>query len=295
MNPSANGGIYSGGDNTPIVSQPSEPVVVGGGSDMSLSSQKSKKGWIIGSIAAIAVLAVILVVVIIIKNGGFGGGEQNRDTGYTEFMDYANFLLKGAGSTGKNLGEYDESGDYAVIDEYIDENKDYFDRAQELWKAFYDKVTENGVYDDESKTIGDIEYQNELMDFIVKYMATKEWTEESLVQMYASSGLDGASAQLEKDYQNLTESIYQPGRLYAKSSLDVAKANLKLYSEYDALGCLVNGNFDDGCLDRNEDRVFELTEQYLNEKGDIYDEIPDETIDELIENCYEIRDDLESK
>ena len=305
MDPLANGGIYSGGNaptgsvgpigsagtgsrpNAPIVTPPDIQI----NSGMSLD-KKPKKGLIIGGILAVVLLivAVIFGVMSMNRSGGNGGGSA--DFGYNQFLIYANYLLNGSENTAA-IGNYDEDADYTVVDAYFDEDKEYMETLKGVWDNFYNKFMASEKAGQKSPVLSAVEYQNELMDFISKNSTIIEYDDEELMKLYASVGLEEAGKQVENRYNTILTSIYPSGRQYAMSLINNAKAGLKLYSDYDGLGCFVNGAIDDVCIERNAEAANRAYSEYVNnEEAEVRSGLVDEAVDMLIDNCFSIDDEL---
>lgn len=297
MNPSANGGIYSSGDNTPIIPQPSEPILTGG-SDMSLSGsgrRKSGKGLIIGGLLVVAALAVALVAVIMVKNGGFGGGGAQNANEYGMFKKYANYLLNGNENSDLDIGEYDPDKEYAVTTAYIEDNAGFFDKASSLWSGFYEEIMADEKYSEVSKMRGDVIYQNQLMDFMSRYMNTTILEEPDLLKMYLEDGLDGALKKVEQNYAKLGETSYDLGKEYTDELVNFSNQTIKLYSTYDTYGCIVDGVIDETCVRNNDGAVLSLEDYLENMQDDIDYTIVDDAINDLVDFSYRIMGDLETR
>jgi predicted metalloprotease len=119
---------------------------VGGGAGAGMGAgagRKSggpKKGLIIGGLAAIVIVIVVLVVVMLMGGGKKAMNGTTGDGSHDSFLKYANYLLTGKENTNE-LGSFDDSKDYTVMQKFAEKDAAFFDKAQELWKAFYEKIT----------------------------------------------------------------------------------------------------------------------------------------------------------
>ena len=263
------------------------------------TSRGPKKGLIIGGLVVIILLIVGLVVGMMVMNGGKKGGGDNGQTqtatgDYAQYYNYANYILDGEDNANVELGEYDASKKYAAIVAFNKGNIEYFNRANELWKVFYELISNNESISEVSRLRGSADYQNELMDFVVKYINTKDYKEEDLFELYVRNGFDGANSIVDKDYADLLETTYEFGKDYAAAKLKSIKTSLSLYDKYNSLGCIKNEKIDGTCADNHKNEIKDLIKQYDNDYKEINNEILNEAIRMLIKNCFTIKNDLDN-
>lgn len=272
---SASAGAPAGGD-----------IAIGGNE----ASGSNKRGLIIGGVIA-GVVALVLVVVLAVVMSGNGGNTGTSGTSdYALYTTYFNYLLNTNDFVAQDDSEFNEYEDYRIQLAYYDQETSYFTELNSLWNNFYTNVTEENKYSETSKIIGDIEYQNELMDFMSKYMAITDYDEESLLQLYIDEGASGAQSEIEKSYNMLATTIYEPGKAFAESSLKRATAILSAVSSYDTAGCIVNDEINYECLTKNASTIEFADQEVLNE---VDDGILDETINLLVEFGFRINNDFE--
>lgn len=278
----------------PRAGTPSRSMVnVGGGgigSGSGGSGAGSKKGIIIAGLLGIVILIAGLVVGLTMGGGNGGGGNVTGDQKL--FLEYANFLLNGDEDTSNDIGSFDENEDYAVTTAYVEDNKDFFNKAQELWKVFYDKFIADENRSNTSKIVGDVEYQNQLMDFAVKYMNTTNLDDSELLKLYLKDGLDNANKQVEDNYKDLLTTIFKYGEEYATTLVDRAKKTIKVYSIYDSYGCVINEGIDDICLENNDKKIALASTQYIMGIPNIDTEFIKDVVDELADFCFRIEGDF---
>lgn len=292
MNPSYSSGIFSSGADAPAnpvpSSKPIQPMGLGG------SSRKSKKSLVIGALAAIVILVVVLVVVMMMGGGNKGGGGSSTgNSSYDSFLKYANYLLNGKETTNE-LGSFDDSKDYTATQKYAEKDSGFFDKTQELWKTFYEKFTTSEGYSETSDIAGDVGYQNQLMDFIMRYISVSEWQEDDLLKLFLEKGVDGGNAEIDSHYANLAGTIFEEGKEYADKIVAHSKKALQLLALYNSYGCIVDGNVDNACVGKNSAAIKSLQSEY-NEDGATVDyAIADKTISRLEEFCFKINKDFRS-
>ncbi len=298
MNPSYNSGpSNSGATPGPISSGPDVPQDGGnfGGklNNFNLNNflENVPKKWL--AIAG-GVLVVILIIVVIAM--GMGGkkddGNKNTPRDLTGYYKYANYMLSGQETTSSGLGSYDKTKEYSITKAVSEKNKSFFDKAQELWSPFYDSIINDTSIDSASKLIGDMNYQDQLMDYLAKYVSTTKWTEEKLLSAYAEKSAKGTAEAVEKEYSELANTKYKPGVEYAKAVVTWAKMVLKGYSQYESLGCLKAGVIDDGCLATKN--TTDLMTQYEKAEKDLSVKYVDagKLASYLAENCFTLQSDL---
>ena len=300
MNPSYNsGGIYSSGATAPVSGAPgasgvgtpgtpiaSKPPVM----QMSGSSRKPKKGIIVGGILIVVALVLGILAVVMMPRGGSGGnGGGGSDS---DFYKYANYILNGNTNTNTNLGEYDDTKDYAVMKAFDDENVNFFNTAQSLWNTVYERISKDESIAETSRLRGDVDWQNELMDFVVKYVNTNELDDDTLLELYIKNGYGNAITLVDKNYENIKDTIYELGADYINDLVVNNKAVLDLYAEYDARGCIIDGSLDDVCLDNNQEILDEAMTEYFESTIDLNYEIFDDALNNLAKNCFAIQESL---
>lgn len=292
----ANGGVIASGPTEPILPTGPSRVPTGGrpggvnftnSADFSINdgSKKSKKKWVIAGIAG-AVVVLVAVVVAVMLVGGNSGGNNNVAVGPEKdlFYAYANQLLGVTDGVNEN-SVYDKYEDYMVQLEYDDEDVEYFNSLNEAWQKFYESATEEEKYSEVSKLMGDVGYQNELMDFIIKYMNASDYYEDDIFEMYLNSGLDQTINMVQENYSELATTIFEPGADYAATKINEAIMMLEIFQQYDSVGCIANRNVDVECVTRNQDQ---LNLENLEKIGDVDDELIDETIEELVVFAFRI-------
>lgn len=268
---------------------PSQPIQFGGGG----GEKKSKKGLIIGALAIVVILIVVLVVVMMMGGGKKGGSGDTASGGdYDNFLRYANYMISGNENTNNDLGNFDSSKDYAATMAYVENNKNFFDKAQNLWKAFYEKYINEANKTDVSQIVGDIEHQNQLMDFAVRYMNTTEMDDHELLELYLKDGLDGAKTQVDNHYKNLFDTTFEPGKEYATALINHAKSGLNLCSVYAANGCIENGDVNATCVRKNNAAIISAQTEYNEEEANINNKLIGRVMSELEEFCFKINNDF---
>lgn len=289
------GGVVSGGV-APVQPQPNRyipprqtsftPPVIQIGD----SPKRLKKGIIIGAILIVVALVLGILAVVMMPKGGNDSGEN------ADFYKYANYLLYGNQNTNADLGEYDEKADYAATEAFDSNNVDYFAVAQELWSVFYQKVADNEEIAETSALRGSVNWQNELMDFMNKYINTKKLEEEDIMELYLKNGYEEVMNLINERYTDLNTVVYIAGLDYVKSLTSWSKATVDLYASYDSNGCLVDGDVDDACAEENADKMQDVYDRYVIATNDLY--INDIDIYEVLQmlelNCFNIEEHLEN-
>lgn len=290
MNPSYNSGSFSAGGNPGMItsapdSTVPEPMKLNGG-----ARGGSKKGLLV-----VGVLLVVLLIVGVIVGVMMGGGRNGNDSSQviatkdTDFYRYANYILNGKDIANTNLGEYESSSIYSVITEFNEQNVDFFNKAKELWETFFNRIKNDESISEVSELRGSVDYQNELMDFVTKYVFTNDYDTEGLFELYLDEGADKADETIEKNYADLIGTIYGLGKEYAKIKLRNAKTALNLYMKYDSLGCIKDKKVDNDCINDNKSDLKVLMGQYDAEEKDVNDAVLSDAIKMLVENCYMIK------
>jgi len=298
MNPSYSSGPSNSGVNPGAISSgPDVPQGGGnsgggfGGFDFNNFLQNIPKKWL-----AIAGGALVLILIIVVIVMGMGGKKDtsNKTTqrDLTGYYKYANYVLNGEETTNANLGSYDKSKSYSVITAVSKKDKSFFDKAQELWSPFYELVVNDENVNSTSKLAGDMNWQNQLMDFLAKYTTVTEWTEEDLLTAYAKDGAKKVADAAEKEYGELANTKYKPGAEYAKAMVNWIKMVLKIYTQYESSGCLKAGVIDDGCVATKN--TTELMAQYEKiEKNLSVNRVDAQKLAlYLAENCFTLQSDL---
>lgn len=257
-------------------------------------AKRSKKGLVIGGLAAIVILIVVLVVVMLMGGGKKATNGTTGDGSHDSFLKYANYLLTGKENTNE-LGSFDDSKDYTVMQKFAEKDTAFFDKAQELWKAFYEKITTSENYSETSDIAGDVVYQNQLMDFVTRYVTISEWQEDDLLKLFLEKGVDSGSAEIDNHYTNLTGTIFEEGKEYVDKMVAHSKKALQLLALYNSNGCIVNGEVDNACVGKNNAAIASLQSEY-NAEGSLIDyAILDKTISRLEEFCFKINKDFRSE
>ncbi len=300
MNPSYNSGSSASGVSNTSGVKPG--MIASTSSDsapepmqLSGNSRGGKKGLLAVGLLIIVLLIVGVIVAVMMGGGKGGNSGSSSGTDNDSFSRYANYLLYGTENSKDDLGDFDKSKEYAVVRAYVEDNANFFVKAQELWKVFYEKIKANEAYSETSKMVGDVNYQNELMDFVTKYMSTVNLDDNKLLKLYLENGSDKAKSEVDDNYKTLTTTIFEPGKEYAMASADYAKKTITLYSTYDSYGCIVNDDVDSICLKNNEAKIAPIRARYISELPDVDNAIIDDVLDELIDFCFRIRDDFGEK
>ena len=298
MNPSYSSGPSNSGVNPGAISSgPDVPQNGGnsgggfGGFDFNNFLQNIPKKWLaIGG----GVIAVVLIVVIIVMGMGGKKDSSNKTTprDLTGYYKYANYVLNGEESASANLGSYDKSKSYSIITAVSERNKSFFDKAQELWSPFYESIVNDTSLNSTSKLVGDTNWQDQLMDFLAKYVVTTKWTEEKLFTAYTKDGAKKTADAIEKEYTELANTKYNPGVEYAKATVTWAKVILKAYSQYESFGCIKAGVVDDGCVSTKD--TTDLMAQYEKAEKNLSVHRVDaqKLASYLAENCFTLQSDL---
>jgi len=291
------------GPNMPATPVPNAPVVSRqptGGRPMSNEivltpddgAKKRKRNLIIaGALAGVIVVAVLAAVIIVVARSGGSNNNTSSNADYNLFSNYVNYLLNTSNNTNAEITKYDKYEDYAIQLAYYDNNTQYFQQLEKLWNNFYTKITEENKYSSVSKIMGDISYQNELMDFITKYMANTKWDEGELLELYIDEGLADATETVNNSYNDIASTIYEPGKTYAEGALKNAILALNTYSKYQSLGCIVNKAVNFECLERNSTSI---TTVKASDLAEVDENLPEDTIEALIRFAFKINDDFGS-
>lgn len=261
--------------------QPSMPPAM----QLGGSSRKSKKGIVIGAILIVVALVLGVLAVVMMPKGG---GNSGNAGGNSDFYKYANYLLYGNSDANVDLGEYDDNADYAVVVAFGDEDAGYFDTLRSLWSGFYEKIMKDENISETSVLKGDVSFQNELMDFVEKYMKVEEWNEEYILKLFIENGFENAQVLIEKNYENLKDTAYERGANYAEDLINNGKVTLDLYSIYDNYGCIKDGSIDDGCIEKNTQNLDGAVTSYFESIIEPDTTILEYTINKLAENCFAI-------
>lgn len=306
MNPSYNSGgiIASAPDSAP------EPMQLGG------NSKKPKKTILVVAAILIVVLIAVLMVVMMMsgKNNGNNNSQNNSQntpvqesdteeeeetTEYTgenkDFYQYANYILNGTKES-KTIANYNKDKKYAVMTAVEDKNTKYFTNANTLWSTFYKRISADTTIAKDSKLKVDVDSQNVLMDFMLKYMAIKDYTEEEMWESYDKVGLDNTIKIVRAEYEKLANTTYTDGAAWAKNKADLAEVSLRLYDAYQSKNCIKDGDYDHTCIEENLDTLKEPMTKFLEADSNM--EGSAVTIDsiatEIAKKCFDIRNDLEN-
>lgn len=267
------------------------PVIDGGG-----GPKQSKKGLLFVGMALIGIALIIGIVALVLMGKGNNNSNGNSATGeYAQFYNYANYILDGQDVASADLGSYNKLANYAATDAFNKNDTEYFNKANELWQAFYNPLTENGAISEVSALRGSADYQNQLMDFVVKYVNTKDYTDEELLKLYISNGFETANTLVDKNYEALIGTIYDPGKEYATAKLRSDKTLLSMYSVYDSLGCVKNGEISKDCANSHTNDLKTLSEQYEKEQDEVNNKVVNSAIRDLTENCFTINDEMRAQ
>ena len=251
----------TGGRPMSISSMPMNDDIILSGND---APSSNKKGLIIGGVIAGIVMVVLAVVMVIILNKG-GGSSTANNADQNLFANYFDYLVNTEDFTVNQNSEYDEYKVYGVQEALNNKDTEYFEKLGSLWNNFYTNVKEENKYSEVSKIMGDIEYQNELMDFVTKYMATTVWNENGLLELYLKNGLEKASSEVEKNYKKLAETIYEPGKRFAEAIQKNANLYLTTFSKADAAGCIASGEINYDCVRNNAAKIYTSNESMSSE------------------------------
>lgn len=256
--------------------------------------RSNKKGLIIGGVIAGIVMVVLAVVMVIILSKG-GGSSTANNADQNLFANYFDYLVNTEDFTVNQNSEYDEYKVYGVQEALNNKDTEYFEKLGSLWNNFYTNVKEENKYSEVSKIMGDIEYQNELMDFVTKYMATIVWNENGLLELYLKNGLEKASSEVEKNYKKLAETIYEPGKRFAEAIQKNANLYLTTFSKADAAGCIASGEINYDCVRNNAAKIYTSNESMSSEdfvSAEDGEELAEDAVSSLSQFGFRINDDL---
>lgn len=301
---------------------------VGGGAGAGMGAgagRKSggpKKGLIIGGLAVVVILIVALVVGMMLsqnKNGnnnGSGGSQNNTivepsDSTNTEeteepeeiytgvnedFYKYANYILNGKTTARKNLGKYNADKKYAIDTAVTEKNSKFFENALKLWKAFYDRFSNNADLQKEVELKNNVDSQNLMINFLSEYVTIKDYSEEETWKMYAESGLENTIKTVRTDYEKLYNSTFSAGAVWAKAKADWAEAALRLYDGYNSKGCVEKGSdeFNQDCINKNAGDLKDLLTKFTEANLQLEDSnfTVENLAKELAKNVFSVKDGL---
>ena len=249
------------------------------------TSRKPKKGIIIGGILIVVALALGIAAVVLMPKGD---SSNNLATENTDFYKYANYLLYGKSNANADLGAYDENANYAVVTAFDEGNTSYFDTLRDFWNGFYKRVAEDDNISETSTLRGEVDWQNELMDFVEKYAKTDEWDDEKLLEIYLQNGFESANNVIENNYDNLKNTIYERGSSYVDDLINNGKVTLDLYSAYNNYGCIKDGSIDDACIENNMENLDGAVVNYFERIVDSDTTILEDTLNDMAKNCFDI-------
>ena len=280
----------------PIRTTSDDPIILDNGG----APRKSKKNWIIGGVLILVAVVTAVLAIVVATRGGGGNANGNYTGENGDFYIYANYLLNGEDKEISSLGgEYDESREYAVVKAFEDKDVNFFNKAKELWGRFYDRIMGDESISDLSKLYGDVETENEKLDFFSKYIKIDDrwidgfWIGEYMWDLYLENNYNESIRIVEDNYAKLEElNIFDNDAI--KAIRNTALIALELYSKYDALGCIVDDEIDDICVENNRSALDEIMVIYAEAEDDVSG-IRLDTFGELyamIDHCYRIEGDF---
>lgn len=312
MNPSYNSGSFSAGGNPGMITSAPDSA----STPMQLGSNSKKPKKIILVVAAILIVVLIIVLMVVVMMSGNNGGNNNSQntaanneqsqeteeepvTEYTgedkDFYQYANYILNGTKET-KTIGTYNENKKYAITTAVEEKNTKFFQTANSLWTAFYNRISKDTRFVNDSNIEIAVKAQSLLMDFLTKYVAIKDYSEDEMWEMYAKNGLENTVKTVRAEYEKLQNTTLTEGVAWAKNKADLAEAALRLYDAYNSKGCIKDNDFDQTCIDNNVESLKDLMTKYLEADSNL--EGSGVTIENvaltIAKNCFEIRNYLEN-
>lgn len=322
MNPSSvNGGLGNSGVKPGMIASSSDAPVVNIGGGAGNSRKPSKKILIAVVIVAVILVGAIVAVMMIptgskapasnptIDDNSDDSGSSDSDSNDTsddasddadvlnseykyhgenkEFYQYGNYILNGKKnvSTGLDLGNYSASSDYALKEAVKNNNLQFINQAVSLWKAFVGSMSE---------ALANVQAQNVLMGWLEKYASINARIEDETWKLYYEMGLDSAVKMIKADYAALAGMGYEAGAKWAEKEGILKEQGLKLFSAYDALGCIKNNEFDQECINKNKTELKDLMLEYKKAKAAVEETkfSVENLAEEIIKNCFLIRNEL---
>lgn len=300
---------------------PTVPIASGTGDVTLESDKKTKKWWLIGGFLGVIVIAAIIFAVIKL-NGGFGARASDLKSA---FNIYANYYLTGEAkdedlpeSDTEDEGDGSENVDPEMVSEdevfedeegvvlieeddemdgvqdsyfarYIggektDGDKDYLTKLKSHFDTFYDYYTKSmGNY---QFAIDYIDEYKQNLDLLVTYYNGPAFDSDVLLEQYNNGGEEAAEKLISEEIDLFEEDVVKDEISFQDMIISYGESEIKRFSWYESVGCLVDGTIDYECAmekeDENEEVLddsgtwkFEMTMfDFLNEaEAEVYDGI----------------------
>lgn len=210
--------------------------------DNAVAQKQKTKKFIILSAAVLGVLAIVLVVVFFVGQASKPSANKVK----TAFNRYANYVLYGE-EKDSDIGEYDESARYTIMDKYISVDENYNKRFKELFDAFYKEYNDAakaGTY--QEGALG--AYRDLVTDVYNSFDMDKKVTVSHLAALYrGGGGQEGAMKTIDDELATFKGEAESASDL-AVSWREYAIKRMEVVKHYIANGCLSSDNeLNPGC------------------------------------------------
>lgn len=253
------GNVPAGGSN-PMMGA---PISSGTGDIVLAPEKKSRKGLIIGLIVGVLIVVGLVAGIFLTRGGGIGGVNMSTEEAFNR---YANYLLYGEESdaplegrlededVGQNENEdveqsededlEDNVGIY-VLDEVVAEEdatgeegeilaSEFFAKAEQLWKVFYDSLGEQVDADLEDI----LDAYREDFEFTKIFAETPELNEEVFVMNFATMSRAELNEWLKNHYIQFVDSNYEEIREYGQNGIEYYGLYADYLEQVKMAGCL---------------------------------------------------------
>jgi len=182
--------------------------------DNAKAQKKKNKKFAVLAAIVLGALAITIVVILVVS----GVNQPSANKVKTAFNHYANYVLHGE-EKDSDIGEYDESARYTIMDKFANADDGYNKRFKELFDAFYkayNATAESGLYEKG----GMDDYKWIVYDTYLSIYLEDALPEDELVEKFSEEGAEGLRALV----NDKTESL----RDFQESSYIKAWANARL-------------------------------------------------------------------
>ena len=230
--------------------QPS-PITSGAG-DIVLDNTPPKKSKkiIIGTVSVIVAVAIIVPSTLFLINTIIYNSANSSKL----FNSYANYLL--FGDTIDTPIDIDVNNVRKTIyaldceDKTSSECKDFFKKAETLLNSFKNSNYKEGLSE---KSILKIESYFSTFNEYRTYLNSSELDDNSILNYYMKNDYDNTVEYIENYYNNLISnddaSLALSDYGYYGYEIEKAKLTLDGFWEIDQAGCLINGQYDQACME----------------------------------------------
>ena len=153
--------------------------------DNAKAQKKKNKKFAILAAIVLGALAITIVVILVVS----GINQPSANKVKTAFNRYANYVLYGE-EKDSNIGEYDESAHYTIMDKLVNTDDNYNKRLKELFDIFYkayNAAAESGLYEKGGMN----DYKWIVYDTYLSIYLEDALPEDELAEKFSEEGAEG--------------------------------------------------------------------------------------------------------